>query len=105
LISSQAQESIIVEKTKINWKDYPELFLDKDRSEFKDNYQLLAYVDMYEITYLSDGLKIQSYAAIPRKEGMYPVIIFKRGGGKSKGKDEIGGKDVMVKKEKRNLLV
>jgi len=134
LISSQAQESFILEKTKINWKDYPMLFSDKDGNEFKDEYRLLVNVDMYVITYKSDGLKIESYAAIPKEEGKYPVIIYNRGGnrdfyalqlfegrakypvavnfsklanegyivigsnyrggGKSEGKDEIGGKDV-----------
>lgn len=134
MISGFAQESVIIEKTKINWKDYPELFSDMNKNEFTDEYCLLAKVDMYEIIYLSDGLKIQSYAAIPRKEGIFPVIIFNRGGrrdfyalqlfegkakypvatnfsklanegyiiigsnyrggGKSEGKDEIGGKDV-----------
>jgi len=80
LISSQAQESIIVEKTKINWKDYPGLFSNNDKNEFTDEYHFLANVDMYKITYMSDGLKIESYAAIPRKEGKHPVIIFNRGG-------------------------
>ncbi|MCK4661481.1 MAG: S9 family peptidase [Bacteroidales bacterium] len=80
LILCQAQESIIIEKTKINWKDYPDLFSNNDRSEFTEEYHFLANVDMYKITYLSDGLKIESYAAIPRKKGKYPVIIFNRGG-------------------------
>ncbi len=134
LISIQAQKFVILEKTKINWKDYPELYSDIDKNEFTDKYKLLTNVDIYEITYLSDGLKIQSYAAVPNKEGKYPVIIFNRGGrkdfyslqlfegkakypvatnfsklanegyivigsnyrggGKSEGKDEKGGKDV-----------
>ncbi len=80
LISIQAQESVIVEKTKINWKDYPELYSNNDRIEFIDEYHFLANVDMYKIIYLSDGLKIESYAAIPKKEGKHPVIIFNRGG-------------------------
>lgn len=134
LITSHAQESIILKKIKVNWKDYPKLFSDKNRSEFTDEYALLANVDIYIITYLSDGLKIESYAAIPKAKGKYPVIIYNRGGnrdfyalqlfdgkskypvafnfsklanegyivigcnyrggGKSEGKDEIGGKDV-----------
>lgn len=37
-------------------------------------------VNFYRITYLSDGLKVKGYLAIPKKAGMYPAIIFNRGG-------------------------
>jgi dipeptidyl aminopeptidase/acylaminoacyl peptidase len=37
-------------------------------------------VQFYRITYLSDGLKIKGYLAIPKKEGVYPAVIFNRGG-------------------------
>ena len=91
-------------------------------------------VDFFEITYWSDGLKIEAFAAIPKKKEKYPAIIFNRGGnrdfgalslyggnrtypavygfaplaktgyvvigcnyrggGKSEGEDEFGGKDI-----------
>lgn len=94
----------------------------------------LADIDIFEITYWSDGLKIEAFAAMPKKEGKYPAIIFNRGGnrdfgalslyggnrtypiirgfaplakegyvvigcnyrggGKSEGEDEFGGKDI-----------
>lgn len=94
----------------------------------------LANIDFFEIIYWSDGLKIEAFAAVPKKEGKYPAIIFNRGGnrdfgalslyggnrtypiikgfaplakegyivigcnyrggGKSEGKDEFGGKDI-----------
>ena len=94
----------------------------------------LADIDFFEITYWSDGLKIEAFAAVPKKEGIYPAIIFNRGGnrnfgalslyggnrtypivkgfaplakegyivigcnyrggGKSEGQDEFGGKDI-----------
>jgi len=37
-------------------------------------------VDFYHITYLSDGLKIKGYLAIPKAIGKYPCVIFNRGG-------------------------
>ncbi len=94
----------------------------------------LADIEIFEITYWSDGLKIEAFAAMPKKEGKYPTIIFNRGGnrdfgalslrggnrtypaiygfapfakagyvvigcnyrggGKSEGQDEFGGKDI-----------
>lgn len=44
-----------------------------------------ADIEFFEITYWSDGLKIEAYAAIPKKEGKYPVIIFNRGGNRDFG--------------------
>jgi dipeptidyl aminopeptidase/acylaminoacyl peptidase len=41
---------------------------------------ITAAVDFYRITYLSDGLKVKGYLAIPKKEGSYPCVIFNRGG-------------------------
>ncbi len=124
-----SQESKIVSKVKFNIQD-------SIKTDFRliKQYHHLDSIDIFEITYLSDGLKIQSFAAIPQKEGKYPVIIFNRGGnrdfgalsflkqkwkssfaaniskiassgyivigcnyrggGKSEGSDEFGGKDV-----------
>jgi len=36
--------------------------------------------NFYSITYLSDGLKVKGYLAIPKKPGVYPAIIYNRGG-------------------------
>lgn len=84
-MASQAQESRIVDKIKIDWEEYPGLFVDDQRSEFTEKFHFLANVDLYEITYLSDGLKIQSFAAVPKKKGKHPVIIFNRGGNRDFG--------------------
>ncbi|OSY88034.1 hypothetical protein WH52_08370 [Tenacibaculum holothuriorum] len=84
-ISCYAQKSIIIKKEKIDWKNYNGLFQDTEKKVFKPKFQYLQKVNLYEITYLSDGLKIQSYAAFPKKEGKYPVIIFNRGGNRNYG--------------------
>jgi dipeptidyl aminopeptidase/acylaminoacyl peptidase len=42
-------------------------------------------VDFYRITYLSDGLKVSGYLAMPKKQGKYPCVIFNRGGNRDFG--------------------
>jgi dipeptidyl aminopeptidase/acylaminoacyl peptidase len=83
--SSFAQASKIVEKKKINWKDYKGLYENYEAGEFSEKFHFLEHVDMYEITYLSDGLKIQAFAAIPNKGETHPVIVYNRGGNRDFG--------------------
>ena len=83
--SCTAQEARIVEKQKINWEDYEGLYENYEEKKFSEKFHFLENVNMYEITYLSDGLKIQSFAAIPKKEGKHPVIIYNRGGNRDFG--------------------
>jgi len=83
--SCTAQEARIVEKQKINWEDYEGLYENLEEKKFSEKFHFLENVNMYEITYLSDGLKIQSFAAIPKKEGKHPVIIYNRGGNRDFG--------------------
>lgn len=80
-----SQESIIVENKKIEWKDYDFLYENKVEGIFKPQIDYLNEVDLYEITYQSNGLNIESYAAIPKGEGKYPVIIYNRGGNRNLG--------------------
>jgi dipeptidyl aminopeptidase/acylaminoacyl peptidase len=42
-------------------------------------------VQFFHITYLSDGLKVKGYLALPKKPGKYPCIIFNRGGNREFG--------------------
>ncbi len=57
----------------------------------KKNYKLfrpfsfLDKVDIYSITYLSDGLKVKGFLSIPKGKGKYPIIIYNRGGNKNFG--------------------
>lgn len=41
--------------------------------------------ELYEITYLSDGLKVNGFMMKPKKEGKYPCIIYNRGGNREFG--------------------
>ena len=52
---------------------------------------LAAATRLYRITYLSDGLKVKGYLALPQKDGKYPCVIYNRGGNREVGKlDEAG---------------
>ncbi|MGB3076412.1 MAG: CocE/NonD family hydrolase, partial [Chitinophagales bacterium] len=42
-------------------------------------------IDFFSITYLSDGLKVKGYLAVPKKAGKYPAIIYNRGGNREFG--------------------
>jgi dipeptidyl aminopeptidase/acylaminoacyl peptidase len=42
----------------------------------------IAKVSFYHITYLSDGLKVKGYLAVPKQMGKFPCVIFNRGGSK-----------------------
>jgi len=42
-------------------------------------------IDFYQITYLSDGLKVTGVMAIPEKAGKYPCVIVNRGGNRESG--------------------
>ncbi len=81
--SCESQESIIVSKIPIDWKDYPHVYTSYDASKFIHEFSFLETVDIYEITYTSDSHNIQSFAAIPKKKGKYPVIIYNRGGNRN----------------------
>ncbi len=49
------------------------------------NTNFLNRVDIYSITYMSDGLKVKGFLSVPKWEGKFPVIIYNRGGNKNFG--------------------
>lgn len=80
-----AQQSLIIEQNKVFWKNYPKLYKDIQKEEFIAPFYFLKDVEVEEISYWSDGLKIEAYVAMPKKEGKYPVIIYNRGGNRDFG--------------------
>ncbi|MDI3320897.1 alpha/beta hydrolase family protein [Pinibacter soli] len=46
----------------------------------------ISHVDYYKITYLSDGLKVTGYMAVPHGAEKFPCLIFNRGGNQDFGK-------------------
>lgn len=87
----QAQENkLLVRKSLISdWSKYPiypRLVEDKNgKKEWKAKYRYLDSIDVYGITYLSDGLKIHGLMAKPKKTGTYPCVIYNRGGNREFG--------------------
>jgi dipeptidyl aminopeptidase/acylaminoacyl peptidase len=77
-----AQDGKLVERIPYS---IPDSIIAKVRYDTSDIDQLLAQVDVYRITYLSDGLKVKGYLAEPAKEGRYPSVIFNRGGNRDFG--------------------
>jgi dipeptidyl aminopeptidase/acylaminoacyl peptidase len=72
-----SQDGKIIEQTEYNYPDsvivqvesiIPGVRADVEKTKF------------YRITYLSDGLKVKGYLAIPKQAGKYPCIIYNRGG-------------------------
>jgi dipeptidyl aminopeptidase/acylaminoacyl peptidase len=47
--------------------------------------QIAHTVKFFHITYLSDGLRVKGYMALPKAEGTYPCVIFNRGGNRELG--------------------
>lgn len=52
---------------------------------WKEKFKYLDSIDIYGITYLSDGLKINGLMVKPKKKGKYPSIIYNRGGNRDFG--------------------
>lgn len=80
-INLVAQNGKLIEKTPVVYQDSIHQKF-KDISTFSEHH---ATTDLYKITYLSDGLKINGYIAQPKEPGIYPVIIFNRGGNRDFG--------------------
>jgi dipeptidyl aminopeptidase/acylaminoacyl peptidase len=68
-VSTYAQDGKILERTRYTVSD-----------TVPGASAIMAAVDFYRITYLSDGFKVIGYLAIPKKDGTWPCVIFNRGG-------------------------
>lgn len=65
---------------------YPRLTEDLNGTiTWKDEFKYLDSIDIYTITYLSDGLKVKGLLVKPKKKGNYPAVIFNRGGNRDFG--------------------
>ncbi len=85
---SQTEKLIVSQKPIDDLSKYPaykHLTEEKEGEiQWKKQYAYLDSIDMYGITYMSDGLKIRGYLVKPKKEGNYPCIIYNRGGNDNK---------------------
>lgn len=75
-----AQNGRIISKQQIDLKhEYFWSGISVD-DELKPEYQYLANLDFFQISYLSDSIEVEGCMILPKKEGNYPVVIFNRGG-------------------------
>ncbi|MEQ9309755.1 MAG: prolyl oligopeptidase family serine peptidase [Balneolaceae bacterium] len=88
LASCKAQNSkIIIDTQQIDdLTEYPiySRLVDENGS-WKPEFQYLDSIEIFTITYLSDGLQVKGLIAKPKKEGKYPCIIYNRGGNRDFG--------------------
>ena len=86
---AQTKKLLLSERLISDWSKYPiypRLIEDVNGSkEWKDKYKYLDSIDVYVISYLSDGLKINGLLVKPKKAGKYPCIIYNRGGNRESG--------------------
>lgn len=75
--SVHAQDGKIIEQVPFTLPDSTIRKMEKTDPAVKTT---LSTVNFYHITYLSDGLKVKGYLAVPKNEGKYPCVIYNRGG-------------------------
>lgn len=72
-----------------DWSKYPiysQLIENKNgNEEWKEEFKYLDSIDVFGITYISDGLNIKGLLAKPKKQGKYPCVIYNRGGNREVG--------------------
>lgn len=57
-----------------------ELFTGQADYPYFKRFNWIDSVNVYSVTYLSDGFKVNGFLAMPKKAGKYPAIISNRGG-------------------------
>lgn len=86
---AQSNKLLISERLISDWSKYPiypRLIESNNGSEeWKEEYKYLDSIEVYGITYMSEGLQIQGLMAKPKKSGSYPCIIYNRGGNREFG--------------------
>ncbi len=87
LQSLTAQNGSIVRQTKVS---LPDTMLNRIAKSYPEIKSFNDSVNAYKITYLSDGLKVNGYLVMPKRPGIYPCIIYNRGGNREFGKLDHG---------------
>jgi len=52
---------------------------------WKEEYKYIDSIDIYGISYLSDGFQVRGLMVKPKKKGKFPCIIYNRGGNRELG--------------------
>jgi dipeptidyl aminopeptidase/acylaminoacyl peptidase len=74
---ASAQDGKLIETAAVTLRDGDVKKLQSDRPELQ---KILDGVEVKAITYLSDGLKVKGYLAIPKRGDKLPCVIVNRGG-------------------------
>src|SRR5688500_10771616 len=81
-LSALSQDGKLVEQTEYKLADTS---ITKIRAINGGIDTVLKKVITYGITYQSDGLKVKGYLVMPKAKGIYPCIIYNRGGNRDGG--------------------
>jgi len=70
-----------------DWSGYPiyPRLINKNKGKWNKQFAYLDDIQVYGITYISDGLKVNGFMVTPKKEGRYPCVIYNRGGNRNFG--------------------
>lgn len=86
---AQSNKLLISERLISDWSQYPIyprlIESNNGTEEWKEEYKYLDSIEVYGITYMSEGLQIRGLMAKPKKSGSYPCIIYNRGGNREFG--------------------
>ena len=75
-----AQNGKLLSKKLIDISSSPYWYQFSENDTLKTNYKHLNNIDFYAITYQSDSSIVKGITVEPKKEGVFPVVIFNRGG-------------------------
>lgn len=81
-VNAQSQNGKIISQSKYMIADSS---IKKWEKNIPDLKAMISSIDFFSITYLSDGLKVNGYLAVPKKEGKFPAVIYNRGGNRDFG--------------------
>ncbi len=85
-----AQNGKIISRQPLDIFQNPKLadrisFIENGQRIFKPKYRYLDSVEVEQVTYLSDGLKVNGYLAFPKTGNKHPCVIYNRGGNREFG--------------------
>ncbi len=91
--SQSTTSSFISIDSVTDFSKYPsyKYFVDttQEQTTYKKRFSYIDSIDVSQITYSSDGLKVTGLLVQPKKDGKYPCIIYNRGGNRDFGNNTI----------------
>ena len=72
--------SQLIEKIEFDLLKYSKNIYDEKTSDLKNEFLFLNEVDFYKIKYKSDSLIIDGMIIMPKKDTIFPTIVYNKGG-------------------------